>query len=120
MNELIKINYETEQPTVSAQELYNELEIKSNFTTWFDGICEYGFEAEKDFYPKVDNNENGSRLSRDYQISVDMAKQICILQRSDKGKMYRQYFIDLEKSWNTPEQIFARALKLADKIVSNQ
>ena len=60
-------------------------------------------------------SETGGRPAIDYQISVDMAKQICMIQRSEKGKQYRQYFIDLEKAWNTPEQIFARALKMADQ-----
>lgn len=54
----------------------------------------------------------------DYQISVDMAKQICMIQRSEKGRQYRQYFLDLEKAWNTPEQIFARALKMAEKTIA--
>lgn len=114
MNELIKINYETETPTVSARDLYTGLEIKSNFTTWFDCMSEYGFEDTKDFFPKKEES-TGGRPAVDYEISVDMAKQICMIQRSEKGKQYRQYFLDLEKAWNTPEQVFARALRMADK-----
>lgn len=79
-------------------------------------MTEYGFESGKDFYSKMSKtSEIGGRPAVDYQISVDMAKQICMIQRSEKGKLYRQYFIDLEKAWNTPEQIFARALKMADQ-----
>lgn len=119
-NELIPINYEGEQPTVSARELYDGLEIKTAFKDWFPRMAEYGFETGKDF--NVLKNERvqfeGNREVKeitDYSITVDMAKQICMLQRSEKGRQYRQYFIDLEKAWNTPEQIFARALKMADR-----
>ena len=77
-------------------------------------MCEYGFEGGKDFWTKM-SESTGGRPATDYSISVDMAKQICMLQRTERGRMYRQYFIDLEKAWNTPEQIFARALKMADR-----
>lgn len=116
---LIPINYDGEQPTVSARDLHEGLEVKSNFTTWFDRMCEYGF-TENDYkkcFPKMESGLNGGQNMVDYQISVDMAKQICMIQRSEKGKQYRQYFIDLEKAWNTPEQVMARALKLADKTI---
>ncbi len=116
MNEIIKINYETEQPTVSARDLHDGLEIKSNFTTWFDRMSEYGFEVGKDFFPKMEESSCG-RPATDFDISVDMAKQICMIQRTNKGRQYRQYFLDLEKAWNTPEQVMARALKMADKTI---
>lgn len=120
MNELLKINYETEQPTVSARELYDGLEIKTAFKDWFPRMATYGFEENQDFIlvaqkRATNNPKNPVATYNDYQISVDMAKQICMIQRSEKGKQYRQYFIDLEKAWNTPEQIFARALKMADQ-----
>lgn len=118
MSDLIKINYDTEQPTVSARELHEGLEIKTAFKDWFPRMAEYGFEAEKDFCSKM-SESTGGRPATDYQISVDMAKQICMIQRSEKGRQYRQYFLDLEKAWNTPEQIFARALKMADRTIDS-
>lgn len=122
MNELLKINYETEQPTVSARELYEGLEIKTAFKDWFPRMAAYGFEENQDFIlvaqkRATNNPKNPVATYNDYQISVDMAKQICMIQRSEKGKLYRQYFIDLEKAWNTPEQVMARALKLADRTI---
>lgn len=114
MNNLIRINYDTEQPTVSARDLHDGLEIKTAFKDWFPRMTEYGFEAEKDFCLKM-SESTGGRPATDYDISVDMAKQICMIQRTEKGREYRQYFLDLEKAWNTPEQIFARALKIADQ-----
>lgn len=114
MNELIKINYETEQPTVSARDLHEGLEIKTAFKDWFPRMAEYGFFEGKDFCSKM-SESTGGRPAKDYEITVDMAKQICMLQRTEKGRQYRQHFLDLEKAWNTPEQIFARALKMADQ-----
>ncbi len=76
---------------------------------------EYGFTEGNEFFPELgETSEQGGRPATDFQISIDMAKQICMIQRTPEGKQIRQYFIDLEKAWNTPEQIMARALKMAD------
>ena len=118
MNEIIKINYDTEQPTVSARDLHEGLEINTRFNDWFPRMVEYGFSEGKDFYSKMSKtSDTGGRPAIEYDITVDMAKQICMLQRTEKGRQYRQYFIDLEKAWNTPEQVFARALKMADTTI---
>ena len=66
-----------------------------------------------------ETSSKGGRPSKDADISIDMAKQICMIQRSPEGKMIRQYFIDLEKAWNTPEQIMARALKMANQSIDS-
>lgn len=91
--ELLRINYESERPTVSARELHEGLEIKSNFTTWFDRMCEYGFLENIDYLlvfqkRNTNNPKNPTTTCNDYQISIDMAKQICMIQRTDKGKQY--------------------------------
>ena len=125
MDDLIKINYKTEQPMVNARELYEGLEIKTAFKDWFPRMCEYGFEKGKDFNPlifeqvRTEGNREVKRQITDYQITIDMAKQICMLQRTEKGKQYRQYFLDLEKAWNTPEQVMARALRIANNTVDS-
>lgn len=120
MNELIKVNYDTEYPTVSARDLHEGLEIGTRFNDWFPRMAEYGFSEGKDFYSKMSKTSDaGGRPSVDYEISVDMAKQICMIQRSEKGRQYRQYFLDLEKAWNTPEQVMARALKMAGKTIDS-
>lgn len=122
MNELIPINYGIAgQPTVSARELHEGLEIGTKFATWFPRMAEYGFSENVDYktcYPNLGSENHGGQNMVDYQITVDMAKQICMIQRSEKGRQYRQYFLDLEKAWNTPEQVFARALKMADQTIA--
>lgn len=112
--ELLRINYESEQPTVSARELHEGLEISERFQSWFNRQLQYGFEENTDYVGCKEFNTLARQELQDYKISIDMAKQICMIQRTDKGKQYRQYFIDLEKAWNTPEQVMARALKIAN------
>lgn len=115
--ELLRINYESEQPTVSARELHEGLGIGTQYTKWFDRMCEYGFSENVDYRAisqKRLTAQGNETTYTEHQISIDMAKQICMIQRTDKGKQYRQYFIDLEKAWNTPEQVMARALKIAN------
>lgn len=118
MNELIPVNYDGEQPTVSARELHKGLEISERFQAWFNRQLQYGFQENLDYVGCKEFNTLAKQELRDYQISVDMAKQICMIQRSEKGREYRQYFLNLEKAWNTPEQVFARALKMADQTIA--
>ena len=120
MNALINVNTDTQ--TVSARELHEKLNIGTKFATWFSRMTEYGFVEETDFttcYPNLGSENHGGQNMVDYNISVDMAKQICMIQRTPEGKQCRQYLIDLEKEWNTPEQIMARALKMADKTIES-
>lgn len=112
MDELIKINYDNDQPTVSARELYDFLEVKDHYRTWFPRMCEYGFEEGKDFRA-IFRESSGGRPAQDAEITIDMAKELCMLQRNDKGKQARQYFLQLERDWNSPEKVMARALQIA-------
>lgn len=118
MDDLIKINYETGEPMVNARELHEGLEIKTAFKDWFPRMCEYGFENGRDFCSFL-SESTGGRPRQEYKITIDMAKQICMIQRTEKGKQYRQYFLDLEKAWNTPEQVMARALRIANATVDS-
>lgn len=114
MSEIV-VNMET--GTVSARELHTVLDVGTRFNDWFSRMKEFEFVEGTDFYSNV--SKTLGRPSTDYLLSIDMAKQICMLQRTEKGKQCRQYFIDLEKAWNTPEQILSRALKIADVTIKN-
>lgn len=118
MNELLKVNYEADRITLSARELYEFLEIKTHFKDWFPRMCEYGFEQEKDFR-SILSKSTGGRPSTDYEITLDMAKEISMIQRNEKGKQARQYFIEVEKQWNSPERIIARGLIESQKMIEN-
>ena len=115
-NEL-KVNAETE--TVSARDLHDALETQTPFDKWFPRMCEYGFIEGADFSTKM-SESTGGRPAADADISIDMAKQICMIQRTDKGREIRQYFIDLEKAWNTPDLVIARGLLAANTLIAEK
>lgn len=115
MNELIKVNYESKRPTVMGRELHEALGVETRYNDWFKRMSEYGFTENIDFYSILSKTPDGGRPSTDHQLTIDMAKEICMIQRSEKGKQFRQYFIEVESQWNTPEAVMARALQMANK-----
>lgn len=119
MNELLKVNYDNERITLSARELHGFLGIGTEFAKWMQRMCEYGFSENQDYrvFVKNDDNSKGGRPSTDYEITLDMAKEIAMIQRSDKGKKVRQYFLELERRWNSPEAVMNRALEYSRKQV---
>lgn len=119
MNDLINVTLnENQEPVVSGRQLHKVLNVNSNYTTWFERMTEYGFTEGQDFLPHLEKS-TGGRPKQDHVLKLDMAKEIAMIQRTDKGKEVRQYFIQIEKDFNSPEKIMARALKIADrKIIS--
>lgn len=123
MNELIEIKVnENQEPIVSGRMLHEFLEVKSPYTQWFERMKEYGFAENEDFVPHSQKCESGGasgiKVIQDHAIKLDMAKEIAMIQRTDKGKQARQYFIQVEKDYNSPEKIMARALQIAQQELS--
>ncbi len=118
MNNLITINYETsDRPTVMGRQLHEALEVKTEYKKWFERMAEYGFSENEDFVKvtqKCLTSSTGQNMT-DHQLTIPMAKEICMLQRSEKGKQFRQYFIKVEEAWNSPEMVMGRALKIAQR-----
>ena len=116
--ELVKIELnENQEPVVSGRVLHEALGVKTAYKDWFPRMCEYGFEKGQDFSSFL-RESTGGRPSIDHVVKLDMAKEIAMLQRTEKGKQVRQYFIQVEKDYNSPEKIMARALLLADKKIN--
>lgn len=118
MTDIINVSYENERPTVSGRELHEMLRIDSNYTTWFKRMCEYGFIENQDYialFQKRKTAQGNETTYTDHQLTLDMAKQICMIQRTDEGRRYREYFLDIERRWNDPYSVMARSLIFARK-----
>ncbi|MCL1988112.1 MAG: phage antirepressor KilAC domain-containing protein [Firmicutes bacterium] len=116
MNELLKIHYDSEQPLVNGRDLHQFLEIETKYEDWFPRMREYGFTENIDYHTlKIENMVNNRVYTKtDHALTIATAKEIAMLQRNEKGKAIRQYLIKVEESWNSPELLMARALKMAD------
>lgn len=114
MKELIKIDYNSERPTVNGRELHEALKIGTPYDKWFPRMCEYGFFEGIDFSTFLSESTRG-RPATNHQLTIDMAKQLCMIQRTELGQMFRKYFIQIEEQWNSPESIMARALQFANE-----
>ena len=101
MNELIAINYEKDEPCVSGRDLHKRLEIGTEYMKWFERMCEYGFINGKDYSSFLTNRSDGlpGKSKTDHLVKFDMAKEICMIQRSEIGKQCREYFIEAEKRY---------------------
>ena len=120
MNELIPVNYENDRPTVFGRDLHMLLDVGTPYHKWFPRMCEYGFAENVDYTvtdKNVHNSGGGKQNIIDHRLTIEMAKELCMSQRNEKGKQARQYFVQLEKAWNTPEMVMARALRLAEDSV---
>ena len=120
MNELITITTnEVGEPTVLGRELHEFLGVTTRYNDWFPRMAEYGFIEGKDFYSFLSKtSETGGRPSTDHLLTIEMAKELAMIQRTERGKQARQYFIQVEKDYNSPEKIMARALRIAEKELS--
>ena len=123
MNELIKIEVKDGQQLVSGRELHKFLEIKTPYTQWFERMVEYGFVENTDFIPVSQKSESGGisgvKVVQDHLMTLNMAKEISMLQRNEKGKQARQYFIKCEEAWNSPEMILARANQIQSHMIED-
>nr|DAN10289.1 MAG TPA: antirepressor protein [Caudoviricetes sp.] len=120
----INVNQNDEQ-YVSGRDLHMFLEINTPYSKWFNRMCEYGFVENTDYITadKKVFRSDGTEMPQtqfEHSLTIEMAKQLCMLARNDKGREAREYFIAVEKDWNSPEKVMSRALKIANNVINEQ
>ena len=116
MEELIKVQVKNDRQLVSARDLYKGLGLKGRFSRWFKTNSEL-FTENEDFYKCTSStvvNNGAVRELDDYLLTIEMAKQLTMMARTEKSKLYREYFLDLERKWNSPEMVMHRALEFSN------
>ena len=121
MKDLIPISYDNDRPTVLASDLHDFLEVETPMDKWFPRMCEYGFTDGQDYSTFLSVRSDGlpGRQKRDAQLTIDMAKEICMIQRNERGKQARRYFLEVERQWNSPDATMHRALTIANDRVKH-
>lgn len=123
---LIPVNVtKNDEQYVSGRDLHMFLEISTPYTMWFNRMCEYGFVENVDYmtdHKKVIRADGKvmPQTQLEHNLTIEMAKQLCMLARNDKGREAREYFIAVEKEWNSPEKVMSRALKIANNVINEQ
>lgn len=121
---LIPVNVtKSDEQFVSGRDLHQFLEINTRYNDWFKRMCEYGFIENLDYIAITQKRvtAQGNEIKQtDHNLSIEMAKQLCMLARNDKGREAREYFIEVEKEWNSPEKVMSRALKIANNVINEQ
>lgn len=110
MNELIKVTVKNDKQLVSARDLYHGLKLKIRFSLWVSKNFKE-FEDGEDFTSVSTDTvvNNGARRElQDYALTLDMAKQLCMMSHTELGRKYRKYFIELERKWNDPQEVVKR------------
>lgn len=124
MNELIRVNYSFQELMISRRELHQFLDVRTKYIDWFNRMKEYGFSEGVDYIlvsqkRETNNPKNPFVEVTDHQLSISMAKELCMIQRTEKGKIARQYFLTIEQAWDTPEMVMSRALKMAENHIQS-
>lgn len=116
MEELMKVQVKNDRQLVSARDLHKGLGLKGRFSRWFKTNSEL-FTENEDFYKCTSStvvNNGAVRELDDYLLTIEMAKQLAMMARTEKSKLYREYFLDLERKWNSPEMVMHRALEFSN------
>ncbi len=107
---------ENGETLISGRELHESLKVKTKYKDWFPRMVDYGFTENVDFIAMAQKRataQGNETTFKDHLLKLDMAKEIAMIQRTPEGKRIRQYLIQVEKAWNSPEKIMERALLIA-------
>lgn len=118
LENLIKIEERNGEQLVSGRDLHEFLEVKTKFKDWFPRMCEYGFIENKDYIAVAQKRataQGNETTYTDYLMKISMAKELSMLQRNERGKQAREYFIKCEEAWNSEDMVLARALQIQNK-----